>query len=191
MLVLSLTHHLKGTNSSALEVFNPLFLDFLGTATMSGLRLRLELMSLTKRRTEYYLTEAEVYISATGKNEFTCCLLFLWLDKKKKPIDCFRVRQYVLTDSIDKYLFHHSIILLTDKFLFFQNTSVWRTKILVELISIMLLKTHSKSDSHPNQKTWFSLHLQTERNETFFFYMFLFLYDVRLNLIQLSQSTVF
>ena len=55
MLVLSLTHHLKGTNSSALEVFNPLFLDFLGTATMFGLRLRLELMSLTKRRTEYYL----------------------------------------------------------------------------------------------------------------------------------------
>ena len=55
MLVLSLTNYLKRTNSSALEVFNPLFLDFLGTATMSGLRLRLELMSLTKRRTEYYL----------------------------------------------------------------------------------------------------------------------------------------
>ena len=55
MLVLSLTYHLKGTNSSALEVFNPFFLDFLGTATMSGLRLRLELMSLTKWRTEYYL----------------------------------------------------------------------------------------------------------------------------------------
>ena len=83
---------------------------------------------------------------------------FFFSDWMKKPIDCFRVRQYVLTDSIDKYLFHHSIILLTDIFLFFQNTSVWRTKILVELISIMLLNTHSKSDSHPNQKTWYSLH---------------------------------
>ena len=157
MLVLSLTYHLKGTNSSALEVFNPFFLDFLGTATMSGLRLRLELMSLTKWRTEYYLIKRKSISLLRVKTSSLVAFFFSdWI--KKKPIDCFRVRQYVLTDSIDKYLFHHSIILLTDIFLFFQNTSVWRTKILVELISIMLLKTHSKSDSHPNQKTWYSLH---------------------------------
>ena len=156
MLVLSLTHHLQGTNSSALEVFNPLFLDFLGTATMSGLRLTLELMSLNKRRTEYYLIKRKSISLLWVKT--SSLVAFFFSDWIKKPIDCFRVRQYVLTDSIDKYLFHHSIILLTDIFLFFQNTSVWRTKILVELISIMLLKTHSKSDSHPNPKTWYSLH---------------------------------
>lgn len=55
MLALSLKYLLKGTNSSALKVFNPLLPDFLGTVTMSGLRLRLELMSFTKWRTEYYL----------------------------------------------------------------------------------------------------------------------------------------
>ena len=55
MLALSLKYLLKGTNSSALENFNPLLLDFLGTVTMSGLRLRLELTSLTKWLTEYYL----------------------------------------------------------------------------------------------------------------------------------------
>ena len=125
MLVLSLTHHLKGTNSSALEVFNPLFLDFLGTATMSGLRLRLELMSLTKRRTEYYLIKRKsISLLRVKTSSLVDLVAFFFSDWMKKPIDCFRVRQYVLTDSIDKYLFHHSIILLTDIFLFFQNTSV-------------------------------------------------------------------
>lgn len=156
MLALSLKYLLKGTNSSALKVFNPLLPDFLGTVTMSGLRLRLELMSFTKWRTEYYLIKRKSISLLRVKT--SSLVAFLFSDWIKKPIDRFRVRQYVLTD-IDKNLLHHSIILLTDRFHFFQNTSVWRTKILVELISIMLLKTQSKSDSHPNQKTWYSLHL--------------------------------
>ena len=155
MLALSLKYLLKGTNSSALEVFNPLLLDSLGTVTMSDLRLRLELMSLTKWRAEYYLIKRKSISLLRVKT--SSLVAFLFSDWIKKPIDCFRVRQYVLTD-IDKDLLHRSIILLTNRFHFFQNTSVWRTKILVELISIMLRKTHSKSDSHPNQKTWYSLH---------------------------------
>ena len=155
MLALSLKYLLKGTNSSALENFNPLLLDFLGTVTMSGLRLRLELTSLTKWLTEYYLIKRKSISLLRVKT--SSLVAFLFSDWIKKPIDRFRVRQYVLTD-IDKDLLHHSIILLTNRFHFFQNTLVWRTKILVELISIMLRKTQSKSDSHPNQKTWYSLH---------------------------------
>ena len=121
MLALSLKYLLKGTNSSALENFNPLLPDFLGTVTMSGLRLRLELMSFTKWRTEYYLIKRKSISLLRVKT--SSLVAFLFSDWIKKPIDRFRVRQYVLTD-IDKNLLHHSIILLTDRFHFFQNTSV-------------------------------------------------------------------
>ena len=92
MLVLSLTHHLKGTNSSALEVFNPFFLDFLGTATMSGLRLRLELMSLTKWRTEYYLIKRKSISLLRVKTSSLVAFLFSdWIKKTNRLLQSVSV----------------------------------------------------------------------------------------------------
>ena len=85
MLALSLKHLLKGTNSSALEVFNPLLLDFLGTVTMSGLRVRLELMSLSKWRTEYYLIKRKsISLLRVNTSSLVALLFSDWIKKTNR-----------------------------------------------------------------------------------------------------------
>ena len=85
MLALSLKYLLKGTNSSALENFNPLLLDFLGTVTMSGLRLRLELTSLTKWLTEYYLIKRKSISLLRVKTSSLVAFLFSdWIKKTNR-----------------------------------------------------------------------------------------------------------
>ena len=87
MLALSLKYLLKGTNSSALENFNPLLPDFLGTVTMSGLRLRLELMSFTKWRTEYYLIKRKSISLLRVKTSSLVAFLFSdWIKKTNRSL---------------------------------------------------------------------------------------------------------
>ena len=114
----------------------------------SAVRQRIELMSLTKWRTEYYLIKRTSISLLRVKTSSLVAFLFSdWIKKTNRLLQSASV-------CVDRYR-----QIFVEFFFFFQNTSVWRTEILVELISIMLLKTHSKSDSHPNQKTWYSLHL--------------------------------
>ena len=92
MLALSLKYLLKGTNSSALENFNPLLLDFLGTVTMSGLRLRLELTSLTKWLTEYYLIKRKSISLLRVKTSSLVAFLFSdWIKKTNRLLQSVSV----------------------------------------------------------------------------------------------------
>ena len=161
------------TNNSALEFFNALYF-LISWALKRWLAWRYKCLWLNGAQNITWLS-GSLYLT-TGKNEFTSVLSFFWLGKKNRlPQDAsVCVCKYLLDHSqyvhskLLELISHFCVNFLVNPpgrhitpyciFFFFQNTSVWRTKILVELISIMLLKTHSKSDSHPNQKTWYSLH---------------------------------
>lgn len=64
MLALSVKHVLRGTNNCALEIFNTLLPGFLG----SKAEARTDISDHMAHR--ILLDKAEVYMSATGKNEF-------------------------------------------------------------------------------------------------------------------------
>ena len=74
---------------------------------MSGLRLRLEMMSLTKWRTEYYLIKRKSISLLRVKTSSLLAFLFSdWIKNQSIASECVSI-SYLLTD-IDKHLLHHS-----------------------------------------------------------------------------------